>query len=510
MEKYLIVVYFIFLPIICFAQPQPAIVSLKNYGGNYFDAFTTAIKTSDGGHILNLYSNSQPGTGNLDSFCSLSGKRTIFMKMNADATTIEWTKCYSADPAQDSVTFYYLFPRGNGDNILIGGGGVVITKHDASDNVIWQKSYCRTSGAISTVIPTSDGGYLLGCMSNYTDSIIPIHYGSWMDPDIWILKLDSLGNKQWSKVFGGSLEDAVKSLVEVSDGYMVIGATASADYDCSSSHGDGDGLVIKLDKNGNKLWSKCYGGSASEGFNAGVSGNSNGIFVAGEVNSGNGDVQHHITGTNFWLASLDSTGNILWENCYGGGGQERCRILCKGTDGTLWLGGISETAGGQVYTNYGHIDAFIVHADSAGQFLSSKVIGSSDNDEFLFIEAVPSGFILTGGVRSYPDGFFSGGGQWAEAFLIRFAPWTTSVQSVVSGNDFKVFPNPVKDMLQIEFTESAQRVVVIRNVAGQEIVRKSTKSRNMKINITGWEAGVYYVCVFDGLASYPAKTVVIE
>ena len=517
MEKYLIVVYFIFLPIICFAQPQPAIVSLKNYGGNYVDGFTTtgAVRTTDGGFIVNLYSNSSPSTGNLDSFCSITGKRNIFIKFNADASGIEWTKCYGADPLQDSVVFLYLFPQSNGDKVLVavftGGGGVYVTRRTASDAIVWQKSYSKGNNAgIYSAITTADGGYLIACNANYMDSNVTVHYGNWTVPDVWLLKLDSLGNKEWSKVFGGSSDDLPGSIIEVADGYLMVGSTNSEDVDAISSHGNGDGLIIKLDKNGNKLWSKCYGGTGGEGFTRGIAGRYNGILVAGETNSNNGDVQHHITGTNFWLASIDNAGNIIWENCFGGGGQERCRVLCQSTDGTLWLGGSAEIIGGQVYTTYGHVDGFIIHADSLGQFISSKVVGSSDNDDYSFIEALPNGFVVAGGVRTNPDGFFNGVGQWADAFLIRFAPWTTSIQSIVNDKDFKVFPNPVKDMLQIEFTESAPREIAIRNVVGQEIFRKSTKCRNMKINTTGWELGVYYVCVFDRVVGYPAKKVVIE
>ena len=76
--------------------PAPNVLSLKVIGGNGSDAVASNVtKTVDGGFIVSIGSNSNSGTGNIDSFCAMNGNRTIFIKYDPTGTTQEWTKCFS-------------------------------------------------------------------------------------------------------------------------------------------------------------------------------------------------------------------------------------------------------------------------------------------------------------------------------------------------------------------------------------------------------------------------------
>ena len=77
---------------------------------------------------------------------------------------------------------------------------------------------------------TSDGGYILAGKTNqYT-------YGS---HDMYLLKLDSNGNEQWSQVFGGENDDYGYSVIQnFKDGFIVAGQT-------KSTGSGGDVYIIK-------------------------------------------------------------------------------------------------------------------------------------------------------------------------------------------------------------------------------------------------------------------------
>src|SRR6266540_3226257 len=67
---------------------------------------------------------------------------------------------------------------------------------------------------------------------------------------------------QWSHFYGGSGEDYLVHMITTSDsGYLLGGATYSNDSECVGNHGDRDYLVVKVDSTGKRQWSKVFGGS---------------------------------------------------------------------------------------------------------------------------------------------------------------------------------------------------------------------------------------------------------
>ena len=79
-------------------------------------------------------------------------------------------------------------------------------------------------------------------------------YGSdGTDCDIVVEKY--LNNElQWKTVIGGNSWDYVEDIIEVEDGFLVLGNTGSYGV------GNNDVYLTKLDLNGNKKWFRTYGG----------------------------------------------------------------------------------------------------------------------------------------------------------------------------------------------------------------------------------------------------------
>jgi hypothetical protein len=93
-----------------------------------------------------------------------------------------------------------------------------------------------------SIIQSSDGGYVV---AGYTES-----FGAG-GGDIYLVKLDSSGNVQWTKTIGGSDLDEAYSIIQSSDGgYVVAGGTKSF------GAGKDDIYVVKIDANGNVCFSQ--------------------------------------------------------------------------------------------------------------------------------------------------------------------------------------------------------------------------------------------------------------
>ncbi len=190
------------------------------------------------------------------------------------------------------------------------------------------------------VIQTADGGFLIvgdtdGSSGGNYDSTCNFHNPGGGFVDAWVVKLDTAHNIEWQQCYGGSYHDGSTNVIELPDGYVVLGHTTSNDGDVTGHHGatgnygKEDIWVFKIDKTGNLLWQKCLGGSYNDYARNIFTTTDGGFMIVGRTRSNDGDVvgYHGLGGQpgytyDIWFAKIDSIGNLLWQYCYGGPGNE--------------------------------------------------------------------------------------------------------------------------------------------------------------------------------------------
>jgi hypothetical protein len=259
---------------------------------------------------------------------------------------------------------------------------------DALGKKIWAKNFGGGDyDAANAIVACSDGGYVL---AGYTQS-----YGAEYEPaphakkDIWLIKIDESGNKEWETLFGGehSSENAL-ALRQCSDGgYIVtgfVGSAGASGYDC---------LTLRFDGNGDVLWSRTAGGP---GFDSGhdILETSAGTFiVAGETASfGAGH-------SDFYILCYSMSGELLWAKTFGGPSFERARALVERHDGTFIAAGYSSSWGA------GHRDIWMVTFDRDGTTISDHTLGGASCDEAFAITAMDDGnYAVAGNTSSYGAG----------------------------------------------------------------------------------------------------------
>lgn len=502
-----------------YAQQVPALLSIKGYGGNNSEGVSTKTVTDDGGCILGMGTMSDIGTGNIDTFCAMGSIRSIFLKYSGSGT-LEWFKCIQDD---GDTSLAYMYPNNDGGAIFGGeffsgyGWGFYISKQDANGNLVWGKAYSKgKSTLLRDMTETRDGGYIMAGQVYYTDTNATIHHGDWTVDDIWVLKLDSSGNKVWSTVIGGTDYDYVKSVVEAPEkGCYVVGSTRSNDYDCAGNHGSIDMYVARLDSQGNIMWHRDLGGSGDE-FNGYACSNGNGgVIIAGVGGSPDGDLNHYVQGLMYWVIDLDSSNNIKWENCYGGGGHEEANAICRGNDGSIWVTGFSKYKGGQVDSAYGDDDIYVVHLDSAGVYLSSLVLGSSDYDIGSVISPLANNFVLCAGEYSKDNGNLSmlpqfGGFSTTDALIAEFAPWTTGIREIARESKILIiYPNPTLDKVAIKNRSNNNIGIQISNVFGQTVYTGIIHDEN-EIKVSDWNTGVYFVHAVDERGNWETAKLIVQ
>ena len=117
----------------------------------------------------------------------------------------------------------------------------------------------------------------------------------------------------WSRPFGGSANEIAYLVIPTSDnGYVVVGSSGSNDGDVSGQHGATDFWMVKLNSQGDTLWTKALGGTGAETATSVRQTSDNGFILSGYSNSSDGDVPGNKGGYDYWLVKLTQTGTISW------------------------------------------------------------------------------------------------------------------------------------------------------------------------------------------------------
>ena len=211
----------------------------------------------------------------------------------------------------------------------------------------------------ASIQQTGNGGYIVAGYTLSNDGTIPGNHGSY---DYWVLRLNSEGEVVWSNTYGGTGADMAKSIQQTEEGgYIVVGSANSSTHDITGNNGKTDAWILKLDPEGKIEWGKNYGGSerdAAESIEQTLDG---GFIVAGQSESKDQDVSGNHGTSDIWIFKIDSVGNLLWERNYGGSGYDEARAIKQTADGTYVVAGSSESDDLDVSDNYGRYDFWLMN-----------------------------------------------------------------------------------------------------------------------------------------------------
>jgi hypothetical protein len=281
-----------------------------------------------------------------------------------------------------------------------------VVKLDKCGTIQWEKSFGGTGyESARDIAQTSDGGYIVLGETNSTDGGVIAGFGG--TKDIWLLKLTATGSLQWQKRYGGSGLDIGNHIEITSDGgYLIAASSSSNDGDITGNHGTGgytDGVLMKITSAGAVQWSKCYGGSKNEElFDFKII---NGItFLTGFTNSIDGDIPPDQKNYDVWLLAIDANGNKIFSKIYGGSQNDVAYCMTKGTDGSLTLAGYTTSNDGDVSGAKGSQDYWILNVDQKGKLNWQKVLGGTDAEYAKTIITDKDSNYIVGGVTYSDDG----------------------------------------------------------------------------------------------------------
>ena len=314
----------------------------KTWGGSATDYATAVAVDSAGGVYV---------TGGTDSFSA--GWRDVFLLKFDGSGNLLWSKTwggFSYDVGHDiafdiagnvfvaAETYSFRPPSAE-------SSASAVLKFTPSGDLLW--SHVWTSGLPAVTRPVYDGAYSLDVDGNGNIIFVGITWDYNVTPlhnSIAIVKLDSSGNLIWNRNWAGPSEDeAWGTKVVRADGHgniYVAGRTASQCLSSNFSTCDFDVLLLKLDANGQFVWSRTWKPSTGydTAFSLDFDGSSNVVLTGAQD-------QYGPTATAL-LLRFDPSGNLLSGLTWSGGpGAVGSAVLVDATSNIFVAGNAPNNVG---------------------------------------------------------------------------------------------------------------------------------------------------------------------
>ncbi len=338
----------------------------KNFGGDGFDNGMYISATADGGYILcgSTHSNNGDfplnkgswdfGVVKTDAFGNKQWSKTYGGTGTDNAFCVKQT-------ADGGYILGGLSNSSNGDFSQNNGGlyDYAVIKIDASGTLQWAKNYGGSDDDQGYSIEiAADGGYAICGWSKSNNGDFSQNNG---DYDYGVIKINSAGVKEWAKNFGGSQTDKGSCIQQTADGgFITNGQVFSNNGDFTQNHGNFDYGVIKMTSTGIIQWSKCYGGSDIDaGFFVATT-SDGGYILSGSSYSSNGDFTQNNFISDYGIIKIDANGNKIWSKNYGGTSVDSGTGIRPTSDGGFIMCGNSHSVNGDFTQHNGQGDYGVI------------------------------------------------------------------------------------------------------------------------------------------------------
>jgi hypothetical protein len=348
-------------------------------GGGDYDSGSAVLQTLDGEYII-------VGTTAGTAFSDEINDDIYLIKMDAKGE-VKWERIFGSAGNESGESVFQTSDGGfiiAGSTISIANSqDVYLVKTDKNGEKEWENHYGGTADEEGkSVQQTTDGGYII---AGSTTS-----FGKGGDVYLVKIKPNTNGEMQWNGYYGGDGIDWGESVHQTLDGgYIIAGHTSSY------GSGPGDIYLIKTDANGNETWPTphVFGGNEHD-FGESVQQTTDGGFIITgrkSIDPANGDV---------YLIKTDADGNELWNNNFGGPGSDHGYAVSQTTDGGYIIAGvIAIEKGPDVY----QFDICLIKTDANGNEIwpAPHTFGGVNNDLGLsVVQTRDGGYIITGSTNN--------------------------------------------------------------------------------------------------------------
>jgi hypothetical protein len=437
-----------------------------------------------------------------------------------------WTRTYGGSNDDQAYSIRQTADKGY---ILAGwtasfgsqGTDIYMVRTDSIGDTLWTRKYGGSGEEMAFCIAgMPDQGFVLG---GFTSSV-----GAG-DTDLYIMRIASNGDTMWTRTYGGLLSDEALSL------HWDEGGIIAAGYTCSYGSGGKDMYIIRLDDTGDSVWAHAYGGAGDEIATSICATPDSNFLIVGHTSSfGSGD-------RDWWLLKIDTQGDTIWTQTYGGINDEFAFRVKPTTDSNFIVCGtgywilydyemviikinprgdtIWRHCNGSLNYDYAHAvlenhtkngftvfgnfsyELYYLGLNSIGHSIWSKFVGGNGIETAHdAVATTDHGYAICGTTNSNGAGGF-------DFYLIKTMPDNTGIESSVatySNNDLMIYPSPARDCINIRFSisERTELKLELSDISGRilrkDIIIHGPGTHLINFSVKALNPGVYFILVSCG------------
>lgn len=292
------------------------------------------------------------------------------------------------------------------------------------------------------------------------------------------------------------------------------------------SNGDTDCFVLKLNSSGQVEWAKNFGGSGSDHGNSIYTlGQSKIVITGGLVGNvsfepGNSQGNVSAVGIDGFTLVLESNGAFVWGNAFGGDYTQSGMAVCTDSQKNTYIVGLylyqmDADPSSQVVQHVAleYEDGFIVKFDSLGNYLESASINGYsynwlnaicvDHNDNIYSAGRHVEGIVFGGLNQ-PNDLPDVDG--ITPFILRFGGFAEN-QSLNS-DEVSISPNPASDFITI-YHDRMQSLELIDGFGRTCISKVDLSSDHIVLNVNDLPSGYYTVIVSTEKGSLHKKVLIL-
>ncbi len=403
---------------------------------------------------------------------------------------------------------------------------------------------------IFDIVETRDGGFFFATKAEEVQGMVQgTHHGS---GDVWAVKLTPEMEIEWQKLYGGSGYDyGNRGVLELEDGYIFLGLTESDDGDVSGLHPSEDNYpdiwVVRIDTIGNIMWQKCLGGTSYDYPSAGLYPTQDGGFmVVAKTRSEDGDVEGmhylwYITQTpsyDIWMVKLSAEGELEWSQCYGSyvGDYLGYNVIQKADDNWIIAATVTTFStddslkrGDVQCEGHGTYDFWLFNLKNCSHYQPDTPQAPTGPDTLCHTNDSTSVYTLAPAAGAWGYAWQLQpveAGTLAQDSLTATITWNTGYQgevliSAASYNDcgqsaysevkttfvytcvgveenmaggfgLRVYPNPAREWVTFETGDNKPTTIFVYHHTGQLVEKLELKATPTRWNTSGLPGGLYY------------------
>jgi type IX secretion system substrate protein len=456
-------------------------------------------------------------------FNSISNKKSALTAFSLDGDSL-WQEFYSGSRLRIEAIVRnkkgYVVTGYEYDTIYYKD--IFIMQLDSFGKLLWKKRYnWKSSDVAKSIELADDNGFLIG---GYSDTFVidKMYRGNPL-----VIKTDSVGNILWMRNLGGpksSVIERIANLRVTSDGYILVASGYS--FFSEGAKFLNKGMIVKLNMQGDIIWRKFYGKLNKFTYLKDIIETKTGEYVAVGT-------APNLWGSPLgWMIKTDTAGNILWERFHAKYKQNPLadfyfNKVGELSDGSLVTGDKADA--GTIKSN--RYDFWVTRTDSMGcwfagcdtlcdtpvikyklERITSTLIRLTDLTKnvkmrLMVLEEV--------GVNNYHQTdnpavhfYLMNQGSWVIIRIhvqndcniwsdihdtIWFGP--IGFDDLISERSFKIFPNPFKSQIQIQFDQptSSDLIFQMLDISGRMIFQRQIEigSQVLKLSTGSLPVGVY-------------------